>query len=129
MIRAFGDDKERVWCDNCGDEIEHCGWMACTDRGHEVQYCDDCAPKFDVEHEFRICMVCGKPIVEGFTDEGSGCGADFYSCEECFEQAMAETYGEWRKNYEEGYNGGYYDAYEPRECAWFDTGVYWTEWY
>ena len=73
--------------------------------------------------EFRICQVCSKPMVDGFTD-----GEEFYACVDCFEQAMCETFGEWRKSNEQGYNGGYYDAYEPREGAWYDTGVYWTEW-
>lgn len=122
MIRAFGDDKERVWCDNCGDEIEHCGWMACTDRGHEVHYCDDCAPKFDVEHEFRICMGCGEPMVEGMTNLET-----VYVCEECFEPWMDENCpGGWREVDDDGYDG-YYEERIGGELV--GTGIFYTTWY
>ena len=39
--------------------------------------------------EIRFCEECGKPMDEGFMiDDGS-----FYSCEECFESVMDNTYG------------------------------------
>lgn len=135
MIRAFSDGKERVWCDNCGDELDFGGWFReewvyegnarigfCTIT--DEHYCDECMQDVKPAHEFRICNHCGKPFDCGFTDLDG-----FYSCEECFEEAMTETFGEWRKAHYEGYNGGYYDAYEPRECEWYDTGVFYTEWW
>ena len=70
----------------------------------------------------RICEHCGAEMAEGYTD-----GEEFYACEECFEEALSDWFGEWRKTSHEGYNGGYFEAYEPRECDWFDTGIYWTE--
>ena len=133
MIETI-DGNTVVKCDCCGERI-YDGWMPQERRGdgfyidESKHYCDECAQEIKGRCEFRTCMVCGKPMVEGFTDEGNGMGASFHACEDCFEEAMCNEFGEWRKKDDEGYNGGYYDAYEPRECTWYDTGVYWTEWY
>ena len=45
----------------------------------------------------RICIVCGKHMHDGMTDEDG-----FYCHEECFEQAMDERYGTWRAVNDDG---------------------------
>lgn len=74
--------------------------------------------------EIRFCEECGKPYDKGFI-AGDG---DWYCCEDCFEGAMNETYGEgkWRGTDEEGCNGGFYEYFDGKE--WIDTGIYYTEW-
>lgn len=57
--------------------------------------------------EYRICNVCDKPMVDGYTD--GGC---FYSHEACFENAMnAEFPDGWREVEDDGYDG-YYKYYD-----------------
>lgn len=111
------DGRPIVKCDGCGCAIAECGTMA--DEHHH--YCDDCSTP--ANQEFRICMECGMPMVEGYTDEGT-----FYACEGCFDAAMLDYFGEYREVDDDGCNG-YYEWFEPRECAWNATGVYWTQWY
>ena len=75
--------------------------------------------------EIRFCEECGKPFDAGFmADDGS-----WYSCEECFEDAMDKTYGKgmWRASEEEGEYGGWYENFDGEE--WVDTSVFYTEWY
>ena len=74
--------------------------------------------------EIRFCEECGKPYDKGFM-AGDG---DWYCCEDCFEGAMNETYGEgkWHSTDEEGYYGGYYEYFDCDE--WEDTGIFYTEW-
>lgn len=74
--------------------------------------------------EIRFCEECGKPYDKGFM-AGDGY---WYCCEDCFEGAMNETYGEgkWRSTDEEGYYGGYYEYFDCDE--WEDTGIFYTEW-
>lgn len=74
--------------------------------------------------EIRFCEHCGKPIDRGFTiDEGG-----WYCCEDCFEDDMNEYYGEgkWRRT-ETG--SGYYEHYNENFKDWWNTGIYYTEWY
>lgn len=75
--------------------------------------------------EIRFCEECGKPFDKGFMVE---CGG-WYSCENCFETAMDNTYGkgQWRSTEEEGYYGGYYESSHDGG-EWEDTGVFYTEW-
>lgn len=74
--------------------------------------------------EIRFCEECGKPIDEGFM-AGDG---DWYCCDDCFENAMNETYGKgkWRATKAEGPSGGYYVCFDGKE--WEDTGIFWTSW-
>ena len=74
--------------------------------------------------EIRFCEECGKPYDKGFI-AGDGY---WYCCEECFEGAMNETYGEgkWRPTDVEGSEGGYYEYFDCDE--WEDTGIFYTEW-
>lgn len=74
--------------------------------------------------EIRFCEECGKPYDAGFM-AGDG---DWYCCEECFEEAMDETYGKgkWRATDAEGRYGGYYEYFDCNE--WDDTGIFYTEW-
>lgn len=75
--------------------------------------------------EIRFCEECGKPFDKGFmVGDGS-----WYSCEDCFETAMDNTYGkgQWRSTDEEGYYGGYYESSHDGG-EWEDTGVFYTEW-
>lgn len=74
--------------------------------------------------DIRICEWCGTPMDEGFMiDDGT-----FYSCDECFESAMNEEYGNgnWRPS-DEGEYGGYYE--HLKNNTWEDTGIFWTQWY
>lgn len=75
--------------------------------------------------QIRFCEECGKPFDAGFI-AGDG---DWYCCEECFDGAMNETYGEgkWRPTEDEGEYGGYYESLDGDE--WVDTSIYWTQWY
>lgn len=75
--------------------------------------------------EIRFCEECGIPFDAGFM-AGDG---DWYSCEECFDDAMDRTYGKgkWRPSEEEGSDGGWYEYLEEDE--WEDTGIFYTEWY
>ena len=74
--------------------------------------------------EIRFCDECGKPYDKGFI-AGDG---DWYCCEDCFDGAMNETYGEgkWRGTDKEGSEGGYYEYFDGEE--WEDTGIFYTEW-
>lgn len=77
--------------------------------------------------KIRICSRCGRPIREGYTNDGGW----FYNCEECFPLEMDEVYGKgnWRPidtgcaNSE----GGYYEYLMHGE--WHDDASYYTEWY
>lgn len=74
--------------------------------------------------ETRICMVCGKPMVDGMTD----CH-EFYAHESCFEKAMDETFPDgWRESDGMGRLGGYYESFHPLDGTWRDTGIFYTEW-
>ena len=117
-----------VKCDGCGKRITDAGWLR-----HEVDehYCEDCYADGKADgraDEFRICIHCGKPMIDGMTD-----GEEFYAHEECFEAAMDAKYGKycWQLNLDPdgGENGGYYDAYDGDANEWYDTGIYYTEWY
>jgi len=129
MIREDG----KVVCDGCGEVIDS-GWMPANHGESQTglwfsiveheHYCDEHqedAGKGRVE--FRICMVCGKPMNDGMTDLER-----FYCHEECFEQAMADEFGQWREVEDDGCDG-YYQAYDAREDRWFGTGIFYTEWY
>ena len=126
MIYTELSGKEKVRCDSCGIEIESCGWLAYID-GDEFHVCDGCAPMFRVEHEFRICDVCGAVMADGFlVEDGS-----LHICEGCFKPWMDENCPDgWRVN-EHGddllWDGGYYDELIGGE--WCDTGIFWTQWY
>lgn len=74
--------------------------------------------------EIRFCEECGKPMDVGYI-AGDG---DWYCCEDCFEEAMNEAYGEgnWRKTEAEGSRGGFYEYLDGEE--WVDTGIYDTAW-
>lgn len=75
--------------------------------------------------EIRFCEECGKPFDAGFI-AGDG---DWYCCEDCFDNAMDETYGKskWKPTEYEGEYGGYYEYLDGDE--WVDTGIYYTDWY
>lgn len=112
------DGKVAVKCDGCGKVIEHSGTMA----NESEHFCDECSTP--ANQEFRICTVCGKPMVSGMTDDGA-----FFCHEECLDEAMdAEFPGGWREVADDGC-GGNYEWYDQRECEWCGTGIYYTEWY
>jgi len=128
MIR----DDGKVVCDGCGEVIDS-GWHP-VDTGRnengpwfsiheEAHYCDGCADGIAGRCEFRTCMVCGKTMVDGFTDLER-----FYCHEECFGQAMADEFGQWRQVEDDGCDG-YYEWYDAREQTWNGTGIFYTEWY
>lgn len=75
--------------------------------------------------DIRFCEECGIPFDAGYmADDGS-----WYSCEECFENAMDRTYGKgkWRPSEYEGEYGGWYEHLDGDE--WEDTSIFYTEWY
>ena len=77
----------------------------------------------------RRCDICGKPIVEGMTND---CG-DIYVCEgECFEKYMDRQYGKhgWMSlgNGAEDGCGGYYIASADVTGGYQGTGIYYTTW-
>lgn len=76
--------------------------------------------------EIRFCEECGKPYDAGYMADGG----DWYCCEDCFEEAMDNTYGKgkWRGSKEEGKYGGWYE-YLNDDGEWEDTSVFYTEWY
>lgn len=76
-------------------------------------------------NNIRFCDVCGKPIQEGYMSD-DGC---YYSCEDCFEADMDESYGKgkWRATEEEGEYGGFYEALDDNG-KWEDTTIFYTEW-
>ena len=75
--------------------------------------------------EIRFCSECGVPYDAGYM-QGDG---EWYFCEECFEDAMNESYGEvkWRPSDSEGEYGGWYE-YKTDSGEWEDTGIFYTEW-
>lgn len=75
--------------------------------------------------EIRFCEECGTPFDAGFMAEDG----DWYSCEECFDDAMDRTYGKskWRPSEHEGEYGGWYEYLDGDE--WTDTSIFYTEWY
>lgn len=79
----------------------------------------------DHQINIRFCDFCGKPYDAGFV-AGDG---DWYCCEECFEDAMNNDYGNegWRETEDEGEYGGFYE-YLNASGKWEDTGIYYTEW-
>ena len=137
MIDTALNGNQVVKCDDCHMEVES-GWMLYTvavDDGRtfhvvddERHYCDECAERYECRSEFRICRRCGTLMYSGFTDEGNEMGYSFLCCEDCFEQEMAERFGEYRACDDGDGCGGYYEWYEPREQEWCGTGIYWTEW-
>ena len=78
--------------------------------------------------EIRFCGYCGCIMQSGYTDDN----ADFYNCEECFENDMNDRYGEgnWRStpDGEENWMGGYYE-YKNENGEWEAEPSYYTEWY
>ena len=118
-------DEVIVRCDTCGDRI----YDGLSDFGCERHWCDaECKPHSDVEAEFRVCVECGMPMVQGFTVEGGG----WYCCEECFEPMM-------ERDYPNGYRANDHDDdphwcdgmwdYKDEDGTWHDTGIFYTEWY
>ena len=100
---------------------------------HIINLCDGChnawAEIQDILQdnygiEIRLCEECGKPMDVGYI-AGDG---DWYCCEDCFEEAMNEAFGEgnWRKTETEGSRGGFYEYLDGEE--WVDTGIYDTAW-
>jgi len=113
-------------CDGCGCVIED--WGSYGENGEH--FCADCSTQ--ANQEFRICVHCGLPLIDGFTNEGNDMGADFHCHQECFESAMNKRYGvgKWKQNGtdDEGEYGGYYDELLD-DGTWEDTGIYYTQYY
>lgn len=118
--------KKTVVCDGCGKVIEHSGSMcSAPDNDEEMLYfCDECSTP--ANQEFRICIHCGMPMIDGMTDLDR-----FYTHTECFEAEMNRIWGEglWHETEEAGVDDGFYEAYDSYEEAYFDTGIFYTEWY
>lgn len=111
-----------VKCDVCGERLYD---GKCDLDGHH--WCYDHAPD-GARHEFRTCDYCGQPMSEGYTVDG-GC---WYCCDECFEPMMKRDYKlGYRPNEHDddgGWCGGYWD-YKSEDGEWYDTGIYYTDWY
>lgn len=76
--------------------------------------------------EIRFCEECGKPFDAGYVADGGF----WYSCKDCFNEAMDKCYGKgkWRGTDKEGDYGGFYECLND-DGEWEDTSVYYTEWY
>ena len=75
----------------------------------------------------RICMTCGKPMLDGMTDL-----EDFYTHEgECFEKAMDEIYGKhcWMTVNDDGADGYYLASDDSLVGGCFGTGIFYTDWF
>lgn len=72
----------------------------------------------------RTCVCCGKPMINGMTNEW-----EFYAHEHCFEKAMNEEFGagNWRITEDDGKNGCY-EYTEDDGKTWYGTGIHYTEW-
>ena len=100
-------------------------WKIDLDKDHYAEWTIQDILERKCNIEIRFCEECGKPMDEGFLiDDGS-----FYSCEDCFEEAMNNRYGEgnWQAATQEGEWGGWYECLI--EDTWEDTGIFWTQWY
>jgi len=110
--------KETIRCDMCGISLDSDGGYMPNENTH---LCEECG--CSCMQEFRVCIVCGKPMTGGMTDLDS-----FYCHEECFEDAMDMWFpGAWRAAEDDGC-GGYYEWYDARDCDWCGTGIFYTEW-
>jgi len=118
------DGKSVVMCDACGEEIESCGWIAYID-GDETLVCDDCAPMFRCDSEFRICDECGAVMVHGYCSDGAD-----HVCEDCWEGFTKREYPHgFRQTEDEGcVSDEYCEAYDPDSGEWYETCWFWTEW-
>lgn len=76
---------------------------------------------YDVDVYF--CSHCGCLITEGFMQEGGW----WYSCNECFREAMNDKFGEgeWRSNLDTGDDEPYYE-YLDNNQEWLDAEIFWT---
>lgn len=76
---------------------------------------------------YRICNECGRVFDAGFMDE---CG--LYLCEYCLEPYLNKTFGVhgWMAVSVPQENDGYYLAVDgSMNCGYFDTGIFYTEWF
>ena len=135
MVFTELSGRKKVRCDECGAEIECCGWMRRYRYTDELadfhgwvetddHYCDEhekCAG--EGRCEFRICDVCGDVMVEGYVVYD---GAT-HLCEDCFKPWMDENCPEgWRQVDDDGCDG-YYE--ERIGGEWAGTGIFYTTWY
>lgn len=117
MIVVCVEDK-----DSASEYIPHGFKLGEPDINSNIQ--DILSERYDIE--IRFCEQCGKPFNAGYTTD---CGA-WYCCEECFDEAMDDDYGEgnWRPTDTEGIYGGFYEFLDKSNNTWEDTGIYYTEW-
>lgn len=106
----------------CNDDVYS---IQLSQTGYEVENIVQTVLEEDHKIEIRFCEECGIPFDAGFM-AGDG---DWYSCEECFDDAMDRTYGKskWRPSEHEGEYGGWYEYLDGDE--WADTSIFYTEWY
>lgn len=106
----------------CNNEVYS---IMLSQTGYEVEDIIQTILEEDHKIAIRFCEECGTPFDAGFM-AGDG---DWYSCEDCFNDAMDRTYGKgnWRSSEDEGENGGWYEYLD--EDKWEDTGIFYTEWY
>lgn len=76
-------------------------------------------------YEYRICDYCNEPMTEGFMADGGV----WYCCESCFDAAMRHDYPlGYRGTDEEGDCGGFWEYLEA-DGEWYDTGIFYTQWW
>ena len=75
--------------------------------------------------EVRFCSHCGCLMNDGFMQEGGW----WYSCNECFREAMNDKFGkgEWRSNLDADDDEPYYE-YLDNNQEWLDAEIFWTTW-
>lgn len=115
------EGQAAIFCDGCHEVIGACGTMCQSDDGkEELHFCDACSSP--ANQEFRVCMHCGLPMVDGMTNLET-----VYTHEECFEAWMDENCpGGWREVEDDGCDG-YYE--EKLDGEWVGTGIFYTTWY
>lgn len=118
------DNRMMLCVEDRESECENEYFTYLIKRNFEEEISEILSENFGIE--IRFCEQCGKPFDAGYTVD---CGW-WYCCEECFDEAMDDDYGEgnWRPTDTEGIYGGFYEFLDKSNNTWEDTGIYYTEW-
>lgn len=117
---------EKLHCSKCGAPIgEYDHYNVST--GEAV--CYDCFDPSEIREgdewsELRECEVCHRLMCEGYTNL-----ENVYVCQDCWDGYVErEGFRENDHSEKDLWDGGYWDA-QDANGKWYDTGVFWTDWY
>ena len=81
---------------------------------------------YDQDLPFRVCMECGQPMEDGYTDE---LGRTYFCCKEEFKTDMDMRYGHenWRAE-PSGKKEWYYEYRDNANAEWLPEHSFWTSW-